>query len=137
MTESCLGCKLTCRRQHRAQASASAVSNLLDNAIRYTPRDGNIEVQVFDDDGVGVRISNSGAAHRSQDVPEAPAARPSASPPDTASSSTSVGTGLGLAIAREVAARHRGKLNFQLGSQTASVATLLLADIPPRLIAAV
>jgi len=101
----------------------SAAMNLLDNAIKYTPRGGDIVVSVCDGDLAGIRVTDNGLGF---------------SPPTRAEGgderfvrgkhsarSGVAGAGLGLSIVREVASRHRGRLEFTAGPEgRGTIATL-------------
>jgi two-component system heavy metal sensor histidine kinase CusS len=91
-----------------------AVSNLLANAVRYTPRDGVIALDArIHDDTVCVSVTNQG-------VPLDPAMLERvfdrfyrADPSRTSSSSTSGSTGLGLAIVRTIMELHGGSAHAE------------------------
>jgi signal transduction histidine kinase len=101
----------------------SAAMNLLDNAIKYTPAGGDIVVSVCDDDLAGIRVTDNG---------------PGFTPPTRSEGgderfvrgkhsarSGVAGAGLGLSIVREVASRHRGRLEFTSGPEgRGTIATL-------------
>jgi two-component system sensor histidine kinase TctE len=120
----------------------SAAMNLLDNAIKYTPGGGDIVVSVCDGDLAGIRVTDNG---------------PGFTPPTRSEGgderfvrgkhsarSGVAGAGLGLSIVREVASRHRGRLEFTSGPEgRGTIATLwvprartpapgAVADAPPR-----
>ena len=94
-----LGCRAVCRGDpHEVRA---LLSSLIDNAVRYTPPGGRIDVSIERQDGrFVVEVSNTGAS-----LPMGAEARVfdrffRAAPQETD------GTGLGLSIARRVAERH-------------------------------
>ena len=77
-----------------------AIGNLLDNALKWTPAGGRIEVRA---DAHGVRVGDSGPGIADADIPHvfdrfwrAPSAR------------GTPGSGLGLAIVKQVATTHGG-----------------------------
>jgi len=88
-----------------------AVSNVLDNAIKYTPRGGSIEVAVTDSNDVeiAVTITDNGPG-----IP--PSEREKVFErfyrPDKARSRGSGGAGLGLAIARWAVETGGGSIAF-------------------------
>jgi signal transduction histidine kinase len=54
----------------RSDELAQVVSNLLQNAIRYTPAGGSVRVEVARDDGHGlVRVANTGSDIPAEDLP--------------------------------------------------------------------
>jgi two-component system sensor histidine kinase TctE len=84
------------------------VSNLVDNAIRYTPFGGSVLLRVREEPGVvllEVRDSGPGIPEAEREKVFTPFYRMSATleaNPD--------GTGLGLAIVRDIAALHKAEL---------------------------
>ncbi len=87
--------------------------NLLDNAVKYTPERGTIEVSVRPDrsstsPAIAVAVSNSGPGIPQEDLPRV-FDRFYRVTTDRARASG--GSGLGLAIAREIAKAHGGKLS--------------------------
>jgi two-component system sensor histidine kinase TctE len=78
---------------------ADALSNLLDNAIRYTPEGGRVLVE-FEADPPAIRVSDSGPgiSEDERDIVLERFVR--------GRNATGDGSGLGLAIAREVMAMH-------------------------------
>jgi signal transduction histidine kinase len=95
-----------------------AVSNLLTNAMNYTPRGGNILVTTMTElrDGeiwVGFRVQDTGRGIDSNDLPHlferfyrGKAGYDSGAP----------GTGLGLAIVKQVVEIHHGQINVENGA---------------------
>jgi len=86
-----------------------ALSILLDNAIKYTPEEGEIRVQARESDGqIEVAVSDTGAGITEDQLPlvferfyRADKAR------------TRGGAGIGLAIARQIAEAHGGTIEAQ------------------------
>jgi len=85
-----------------------AVSNLLDNAVRHAPVDGEIEIQCINDcDRVVFSIHDSGPGFSSEELKRIfePLYRGEAS-----RSRSTGGSGLGLAISQRIIRRHKGEL---------------------------
>lgn len=107
--------------QVRADADllSQALSNLLDNALKYTPRAGEVSVEVARDDGaVRLAVSNSG-----QDIPAAdlPFIFERFYRGEKSRSRESGGAGIGLAIVQEVARAHGGQTGASSGGGRTTV----------------
>jgi len=111
---------------------ASAVSNLITNAVRYTPKDGTITVSWYrDDNGAAVySVQDTGIGISPQDLPRLTERFYRA---DRGRSRATGGTGLGLAITKHVAMRHDGELKIQSRYGSGSTFSLVF---PPHRIAA-
>ena len=102
----------------------SAMSNLLSNAVRYTPAGGAIRA--------GWRLSEAGAEFFVEDTGPGIAAEhlPRLTERfyrvDRSRSRETGGTGLGLAIVKHVAQRHGGQLNIQSTPGKGSVFSIVL-----------
>jgi len=84
------------------------VRNLLDNAIRYTPRGGEVRLSVQERDGaVELAVTDTGVGIPRRDIPRIFERFYRV---DRARSRDTGGTGLGLAIARHVAEQHGGRI---------------------------
>ncbi len=87
---------------------AQVLVNLLDNAIKYTPRGGIIEIRAHLRKGrVTVEVSDTGIGILQQDLPRL---FERFYRTDKARSRASGGTGLGLAIVKHIVERHGGEL---------------------------
>lgn len=87
---------------------STAISNLVVNAIRYTPRGGSITATVETGDGaahVHVDDSGRGLAPEELDAIFTPFARGA-----QGKTADAAGLGLGLPIARRIAERHGGAI---------------------------
>ena len=91
---------------------ASAVSNLLTNAIRYTPKDGIITISWYLTEGghACYSVQDTGIGIASQDLPRLTERFYRV---DRGRSRATGGTGLGLAITKHVAMRHNAELTIQ------------------------
>jgi signal transduction histidine kinase len=92
---------------------ARVVRNLLDNAIRHTPRGGTVQVEAALDDErrtalVSVRDSCGGIP-----APDLPRVFELAYRGDTARTPGDGGAGLGLAVARGLVEAHRGEISVR------------------------
>jgi two-component system, OmpR family, sensor histidine kinase BaeS len=105
---------------------AQVLGNLLQNAIRYTPRGGEVAVEARQvPRGVEVSVSNTGPGIPREDLPHvferfyrSPTAR------------GTPGSGLGLAIVRQVADTHQGQITVQSPSEGGTLFTLRLPESP-------
>lgn len=86
------------------------VANLLDNAIRYTPQGGRIDITVHPTPGddVAVVFQDTGIGIRAADLPRVFDRFFRCDPSRSAS-----GTGLGLSLAQAVAMAHGGEITVQ------------------------
>lgn len=94
---------------------ATAVRNVLDNAVRYTPEGGSIVVNVTRDDGIAtVTVADTGEGIPTRDIGRVFERFYRV---DSARSRATGGTGLGLSIVKHVAESHRGSvaLDSELG----------------------
>ncbi|MBL8350089.1 MAG: sensor histidine kinase N-terminal domain-containing protein [Burkholderiaceae bacterium] len=89
-----------------------ALSNLLHNAIRYTPAGGQVTVRV----AAAGREARLMVIDNGPGIPEAERARASERF-FRASNASQPGSGLGLAIVRSIAERHGGRLELDAGPQ--------------------
>jgi two-component system phosphate regulon sensor histidine kinase PhoR len=87
----------------------SALSNLVSNAVRYTPADGTIQVRacVKTDGTLQLSVHDSGAGIAAEHLPRLTERFYRV---DRSRSRESGGTGLGLAIVKHVMQRHGGNL---------------------------
>jgi len=84
-------------------ALRTALSNLVDNAVKFTPHNGTIIVKVLpEDDSVNIRITNSFEALSEEDLTKI------FEPFYIIDGSDASGSGLGLAIARKIIEQHGG-----------------------------
>ena len=90
---------------------ALMVGNLIDNAIRYTPEGGAVDVSVASSDGgVRLRVVDSGVGIPQRDLTRVLERFYRV---DRGRSRRSGGTGLGLSIVRHVAENHGGSVSLQ------------------------
>ncbi len=102
-------------------------SILLDNAIKYTPRGGNVAVRVGEEKGRAfLKVSDTGVGIPEEKLPlvferfyRVDSAR------------TEGGAGLGLSIARQVAEAHGGDIEVRSAPGEGSTFTLILPPKPP------
>ncbi len=87
-----------------------ALSNLLSNALRYTPRAGSVSVTIAAEDAETVlSVENPGATIPPQDLARLFERFYRADP--SRQQATGEGTGLGLAITRAIVEAHRGQIS--------------------------
>ncbi len=107
-----------------ADLVSQALGNLLDNALKYTPRAGQVSIEVAREDGLArLAVSNSG-----DDIPAAdlPFIFERFYRGEKSRSRESGGAGIGLAIVQEVARAHGG----QTGATSASGRTTVWIALP-------
>ncbi|MEO8858803.1 MAG: ATP-binding protein [Burkholderiaceae bacterium] len=109
--------------QGDADALLILLRNLLENAIKYTPNDGRIDVTVQGSDGVsGFTVEDSGPG-----IPDADLAHVFERFFRSAQASAS-GSGLGLAIARAIAERHHAVLTLSRSARLGGLRAELRFD---------
>lgn len=91
---------------------SSAVSNLITNAVRYTPKDGTITVRWYlNDNGEACySVQDTGIGIAAQDIPRLTERFYRV---DKGRSRSTGGTGLGLAITKHIIVRHNADLQIQ------------------------
>ncbi|NRB03898.1 MAG: sensor histidine kinase [Rhodobacteraceae bacterium] len=98
----------------------NAVRNLIDNAMKYGPRESSIEIEVTAKDRPQVTVSDQGPGFPTDEI-EILTARFQRG----ANATDTIGSGLGLTIARDVAAAHGGEV--VLKNQTGGGACVTLS----------
>jgi heavy metal sensor kinase len=102
------------------------VMNLLDNAVKYTPPRGRIEVSLSSQNGsYAIRVSDTGCG-----IPEAAQSHIFDRFYRVELASQTAGAGLGLAIARWIAEIHSGSLELERSTPEGSVFRALLPRPP-------
>lgn len=87
------------------------LTNLIDNAIRHTPKGGSVKLKVtLEDKGIVMKVKDSGSGIPEEDLPFVFERFYKA---DKARTRGRAGTGLGLAIAKNIIDAHRGHISVQ------------------------
>jgi len=110
---------------------ASAVTNLLTNAVRYTPEGGTITVnwERLADGGARYSVSDTGIGIPARHLPRLTERFYRV---DRGRSRAAGGTGLGLAITKHVAMRHEGALH--IASESGKGSTFSITFPPQRVV---
>lgn len=104
-----------------------ALSNLIDNAIKYNQPGGSLLVEAFQKEGQAViRVIDSGIGISSSDIPRVFERFYRA---EKSRSRESGGTGLGLSIVKHIIERHGGHIEVQSELQKGSTFTLSLPQV--------
>jgi heavy metal sensor kinase len=100
------------------------VANLLDNALKYTPSDGRIDVAVTDagDQSVQIAVKDNGMGIAAEDLENIFERFYRCDP-----SRSEAGTGLGLSFARAVARAHNGDITVASAPGEGSAFAVILA----------
>ncbi len=108
----------------------SAFGNLITNAVKYTPAEGRIRIQWWQDDkGAHLSVNDNGLGI---DPAHIPRLTERFYRPDNSRVTQTGGTGLGLAIVKHVMIRHGGKLEIK--SQLGQGSTFTCHFPPERLV---
>jgi signal transduction histidine kinase len=100
------------------------VRNLIDNAVRYTPPGGTVDIEVDANDGeVTLSVRDTGVGIPARDLPRVFERFYRV---DRARSRGTGGTGLGLSIVRHVAENHGGSVEVSSELGTGSTFTVRL-----------
>lgn len=107
--------------------------NLLGNGIKYTPRDGRVEVCASTTDGpsgVVITVSDTGMGIAEEDIPRL---FEEFFRTESARQSQVHGTGLGLAIVELIVEAHHGTIEVasKVGEGSVFTVTLPIAELPP------
>jgi two-component system phosphate regulon sensor histidine kinase PhoR len=95
----------------RETEAQSIFSNLVSNAVRYTPAQGRITVRWYgDEQGAHFSVTDSGIGIAEEDIPRLTERFYRV---DVGRSRASGGTGLGLSIVKHALQRHEGRLEIQ------------------------
>lgn len=87
------------------------LTNLIDNAIRHTPKGGSVKLRVISEEkGIRMEVKDSGSGIPEEDLPFVFERFYKA---DKARTRGRAGTGLGLAIAKNIIDAHRGHISVQ------------------------
>ena len=97
----------------------NAVRNLIDNALKYSPSEGSVDIFVVANPTVQIRVCDSGKGFPKAEV-ETLAARFKRG----VNAKGTIGSGLGLTIAMDVATAHGGTLTLCNRSEGGACATL-------------
>ena len=127
-----LGALEACLASGDADALKQLVLSLLENAVKYTPDDGTVRLELRVVDGFAqITVSDTGAGIEPEDLPKVferfyrtDRARSRLNGP--------AGTGLGLTIAKQIVERHGGTiwLESELGVGTSAFVRLPLIGNP-------
>src|SRR5215467_11278826 len=110
----------------------SAFSNLVDNAAKYTPVEGSIEMRWWvDDDGAHFSVADTGIGIPEEHIPRLTERFYRV---DSSRARTSGGSGLGLAIVKHVLQRHGADLEIE--STLGQGSTFIVHSPPSRVQAA-
>ena len=105
----------------------SVFSNLLQNAVHYTPAGGRIGMRWWSDgDGAHFEVSDSGIGIAEQDIPRLTERFYRV---DVGRSRASGGTGLGLSIVKHALERHEGRLEIL---STVGAGSRFICHFPPH-----
>ena len=112
----------------------SAFSNLVTNAVRYTPAGGSVtvEAEVLDDGRLQMAVRDTGPGIAPEHLPRLTERFYRV---DRSRSRDTGGTGLGLAIVKHVVQRHGGELRIESMPGVGSTFTILLPPVRIRLAA--
>lgn len=111
----------------RETEAQSIFSNLVSNAIRYTPPQGKVTLRWYgDEEGAHFAVTDSGIGIAEDDIPRLTERFYRV---DVGRSRASGGTGLGLSIVKHALQRHEGRL--QITSQV-GVGSTFTCDFPPH-----
>lgn len=103
--------------------------NIISNAIKFTPRDGNVDVGVtVKGRDLMVRISDTGIGIAQDDIEKIFNQFYHKSPVELADAQ---GTGLGLSIAKSIAESHGGRITVESAVKRGSVFTVVLPVVVP------
>ncbi|MFP4615291.1 MAG: ATP-binding protein [Thiohalorhabdus sp.] len=112
-----------------ANALGQALGNLIDNALKYTPEGGRVEVRTEARPGeVAVHVRDSGIGIDPQHLPRLTERFYRV---DKGRSRAVGGTGLGLSIVKHILHHHGGRLEVDSTPGEGSVFSAILPDRPP------
>ncbi len=110
------------------------VDNLVSNAIKYTPREGEVHITgTLEGDEVVLTVADTGIGISSADMPRilTPYFR------TDEAKETASGTGLGLSISRDIVKAHKGTLTIESEAHTGTTVTVRLPRASARTMASV
>lgn len=112
------------RRRHDPQRIGQVVSNIVGNALKFTPRGGQVAVRLAADaTGVRITVTDTGVGIDTSELPRIFERFYRGSRANEARSS---GSGLGLSIARSIVEMHGGRIEVESRLGAGSTFTVIL-----------